>query len=227
MIVGKVAYMSPEQCHGLQLDGRSDTFALAAVLYELATGVPVFLRENDIRTLNAVTFDPIAPPTKIDRNFPVFLSRIIMQGLERDPNRRYASADDFSNDLRTFLKLAGYGRSRQSLKEFLDHCFRKDIDRFKADLAEMFRIVDQSCPSQSLEELIVEAKMYERSGSQELLPVGGNLAASQSVLIGMPLTGMVVSQETQSDRGMQNENESDLESQGEHRVKKWIFGGRR
>ena len=161
-----------------------------------------------------------------------------MQGLERDLDRRYACADDFANELRKFLKLSGYGRSRQSLKDFLRNCFGHEIDSFNSDLSVAYRCIDENCPAETLEDLIVEAKMAGRSGSQELMPVSGyskvsrlnheqNLVVSQSVLIGLPTAGVVVSQQAQENGRLQNENASVVESQGENQVKKRIIGDRR
>ena len=104
MLVGKCAYMSPEQCHGLKFDSRSDLFALAAILYELTTGIPAFAREDDIQTLNALTSQPIIPPVQQIAGYPPSLSQIIMHGLERDPNRRYPNAMQFANDLRSCIR---------------------------------------------------------------------------------------------------------------------------
>ena len=103
MLVGKCAYMSPEQCHGLKFDSRSDLFALAAILYELTTGIPAFAREDDIQTLNALTSLPIIPPVQQIAGYPATLSQIIMSGLQRDPNRRYQNAAQFANDLRSCI----------------------------------------------------------------------------------------------------------------------------
>ena len=230
MIVGKVAYMSPEQCRGGEVDGRSDTFALAAVLYEMATGEPVFLRENDIRTLNAVTIDPIEMPTKKDRNFPVFLSRIIMQGLQRDPEQRYPSAYAFADDLRTFLKVAGYSHTRLELIRFLDECFGDRIEAFQAELQDMLHAVDEQYRSPTLEDMVLEAKMSERLGSQELMPGPKNLevtasrladlknvAVSSSVLSCLSVTDL------DSDK-LHSDPTEEMPAANENRVMKGLFG---
>ena len=61
MLKGKIAYMSPEQCQGELLDGRSDVFALGVVLYEASTGTRLFANENEYAVLRQI-FDRDAPP---------------------------------------------------------------------------------------------------------------------------------------------------------------------
>lgn len=101
-ISGTAGYISPEQIEGVPPDGRADVYSLAAVLYEMLTGVPPF----EGRTLAAVVSQksarPPLPPSERNPAVPPTLSMIVMRGLERDRERRYPSAGEFAIALRLF-----------------------------------------------------------------------------------------------------------------------------
>lgn len=91
--MGTPAYMSPEQCRGIDLDGRSDIYSLGVVLFEIATGAPPF----DTKTLSEAIFKHVytqpPAPREIRADVPESLSSIIMRCLEKDPADRFESAD--------------------------------------------------------------------------------------------------------------------------------------
>jgi serine/threonine-protein kinase len=96
---GKVAYMSPEQLRGEPLDGRSDLFALGAVLWELATGQKLFARPTEIESLAAVAELLIQAPSAVRAGIPVAFDRAVMQALTRDRALRPATGEDLARAL--------------------------------------------------------------------------------------------------------------------------------
>ena len=84
MIVGTVAYMSPEQAEGKKLDARSDIFSFGSVLYEMVSGRRAFQRDSQIATLSAILLQEPKPLEGI----PLDLKKIIGRCLHKDPNRR-------------------------------------------------------------------------------------------------------------------------------------------
>jgi serine/threonine protein kinase len=91
-IKGKLAYMSPEQAGALELDGRSDLFAVGVVLHELLVGQRLFRGSTEPEVLARVLTQPIPRPSELRPDVPADLDAAIMSLLERDRDRRCASA---------------------------------------------------------------------------------------------------------------------------------------
>jgi len=98
--VGTVAYMSPEQARGDDVDARTDVWSLGVVLYELATGALPFDRASARAGLNAIVHDEPRPAKDLRPGYPAELAHVIRKALAKDPAKRYASAREMAGELR-------------------------------------------------------------------------------------------------------------------------------
>jgi serine/threonine protein kinase/Tfp pilus assembly protein PilF len=100
VVIGTPLYLSPEQAKGGVIDGRSDLFALGALLYEGITGKPAFAGTGVLEITGQVLHVDPLPPAQINPCVPLELDRITMKALEKKPDERYQSAEEMLTDLR-------------------------------------------------------------------------------------------------------------------------------
>ncbi len=100
---GKYAYMSPEQCNGLEVDSRSDIFSLGTLLYEITVCTRLFKGETDIQTIKNVSEAIVTPPSEVRPEFPRDLEAIVLKALARDPHHRYQTGRELQEALEDFL----------------------------------------------------------------------------------------------------------------------------
>src|SRR6267143_4233310 len=109
--VGTVAYMSPEQVRGEDLDPRSDLFSLGLVLYEMATGRQAFSSSSSGVIFHAILSQAPTSPSRLNPDLPPKLEEIINKALEKDPEMRYQSASELRTDLKRLKRDTDSGRS--------------------------------------------------------------------------------------------------------------------
>jgi predicted Ser/Thr protein kinase len=101
IVLGTVAFMSPEQARAQPVDHRSDLFSLGVVLYHMASGELPFRGNSPVDTLHAIAYEETRPVTQIRANLPPSLHRVISRCLRKRPEDRYADAGQFVDALQT------------------------------------------------------------------------------------------------------------------------------
>ncbi|HET9987748.1 MAG TPA: serine/threonine-protein kinase, partial [Kofleriaceae bacterium] len=122
-IMGKVAYLSPEQCTTGAVDHRSDIFSLGIVLYEMLTGTRLFKRENDYETLRAVANDHPIAPSAVVPNLPRGLDEIVLRALAKDPAQRFPTAHAMLDALEQVAETAGMSITSNVLRRYMRDLF--------------------------------------------------------------------------------------------------------
>ena len=102
--LGTLAYMSPEQVQGVELDQRSDIFSFGVVIYEMIAGQLPFKGEHEAAIIYSIINETPEPLTRFKPNVPEELQRIINKVLEKNRDERYQHVDDFQTDLRKIVK---------------------------------------------------------------------------------------------------------------------------
>jgi serine/threonine-protein kinase len=113
---GKLAYMAPEQLAGAPLDRRVDLHAAAIVLWEVLVGTPLFAAEDEAATLGRVFLHQVSAPGTLVEGVPPALDQIVLRGLDKDPARRFARAEEMAAALARVVPPA----SSQRVAEWLD-----------------------------------------------------------------------------------------------------------
>jgi eukaryotic-like serine/threonine-protein kinase len=110
-VVGTPAFMSPEQVHGVRVDRRSDLFSLGCVLHAMVMGKSPFQGSHALEIARKVVDCPVPPLHQLAPRVPLVVSKIVSKLLEKDPARRYQSADELHVELLHLQNQFGSGKS--------------------------------------------------------------------------------------------------------------------
>jgi len=131
MLRGKLAYMSPEQSRGDPVDARTDLFAVGVTLWEMLTGRSLFVGDSDMALIRAVQQQPIEPPDRLEPGVGAELSRVVMRALERAPEARFQTAQDFENALLELMLQSPRKREDTDVAAFIAAQFPEHLDEIE------------------------------------------------------------------------------------------------
>jgi serine/threonine protein kinase len=125
---GKIAYMSPEQCRGDEVDRRSDVYSLGILLYELTTGTRLYGgQHNEFKLLQQIANVDVPPPSTRIPGYPPELEMIVMRALSRDLDERYGAAEEMHVDLERFAARARLVLSSVELRRYMRELFPEAV----------------------------------------------------------------------------------------------------
>ncbi len=172
---GKIAYMSPEQCQGRDIDRRTDVFALGISLWELTTGQRLFKAENEFGTMKKIVYEDVPRPSSLRPNYPLALERIIMRALERNPDDRFATAEALQVELEAFARGENLPLSAVQLARFMRELFGDDAAARQMASAEASEPPKGKAPARARPRLEIVPDADERLPGRRATEVSGEI----------------------------------------------------
>ncbi len=146
-VQGTYGYLSPEQCLEQPVDRRSDLFSFGIILYEMVSGKPLFKHmESDAAILHAIVRAPIPDVRSVNPVVPRELAAIIMKALQKDRDKRYASAAEMLADIRRFRSMREFDPQAETLPIILKR-------EFAAHFIKMTQIIEKAQTAYLMDEI--------------------------------------------------------------------------
>ncbi len=159
ILKGKFPYMSPEQAEGLEVDARSDIFALGIVLWELLTNKRLFKGDTDVMTQRLVKLCQVPPPSQLDPSLPPELDALVLKALAKKVDDRFVDAGAFRLALEEFAMRNAIPASSAHLVAFLQPHY---ADR-----------INLEANSSSLDDLTSETELDWNGSAKTAKPTAG------------------------------------------------------
>ena len=122
-VKGKIAYLSPEQAIGRDIDRRSDVFSLGIVLWEMLTGRRLFKRESDFLSMRAIVDDDVPAPSTVRADVSPALDAVVLKALAKTPADRYQTAQELFDAIERYAQDSGQAISSAVLSRVLRELF--------------------------------------------------------------------------------------------------------
>jgi serine/threonine-protein kinase len=129
VVKGKFAYMAPEQCTAGQADHRLDIFALGVCLFETLTGRSLYRRQTEAATMRAVIMDPVPSLKERLPDVADELDQILQKALAKEAGDRFATAEEFANELERFGKSTNQFATQREVANFVRKVFPEEFTR--------------------------------------------------------------------------------------------------
>jgi serine/threonine protein kinase len=149
---GKFAYMAPEQVRRQKVDRRTDLFAASIVLWEALTGLRLFAAENPVAIATRIVEDPIVPPSTLVSGLSSAIDEVVLKGLSRDRNSRYATANEFARALENALPSA----RRSDVRAWVGQTANSILEERARRVADIENTPTPAAPSAMAEDLLTD-----------------------------------------------------------------------
>ena len=146
LIKGKLAYMSPEQANGMQIDHRSDIFSTGIILYELLADRRMFTGET-MHVLSLVRDAKYDPPEEAIAGLPTKLKEILHRSLAKDPDERYQTSGEMQADIEEFMFERSMRPNARSFAEYIKELFEEEHAEEELALWTKSQIYESGSPS--------------------------------------------------------------------------------
>ena len=177
---GKLAYMAPEQARGDRIDRRADVFSCGIVLWEALALKRLFKGDGEAATLNRVLYDPIAPPSTHRSGIPAALEAVCMKALERDVDERFATAEEFADELERVGRSIACVGSVRDVAACLEQVFGDDLAQQREAVRSWLARSEPSAPPRSRSALPESVQTRVEGGRSEPSRARSRPASSSS-----------------------------------------------